>query len=187
MISLSNEMFLCEHLGFDAFTTQQVSKFKVKHPEAINLEFFLKESAPKEQTKHSNRTYLIRDKHSQELACYFSLRNGLFTLPDDSHFSTIPAVELSNFAVNNEYKKTHPDMKRIGSTVFADFIIPLVKMAQDISGVQALYIYALPNDKLIDHYASLGFMRFDPDEEAFIHNHVKPLYDKGCVFMCQGV
>jgi len=78
-------------------------------------------------------------------------------------------------------------MKRIGSTVFADFIIPLVKMAQDISGVQALYIYALPNDKLIDHYASLGFMRFDPDEEAFIHNHVKPLYDKGCVFMCQGV
>lgn len=183
-----DEMFYCEHLSFDAHTKQEITNFTVKHPDAINLESFLKKYAFEEESSNKNRTYLVKDKNTNEIVCYFSLRNGLFTLPNNSqHFSTIPAIELSNFAVNNSYKEKYSIVRKLGTTAFNEFIIPLVKQIQKLSGVQALYIYALPNDKLIEHYESLGFLRFSPDEEAFIHSHVKPLYDKGCVFMCQGV
>lgn len=181
-------MLNCEHLGFDISTQQQIKDFTVKYPNAVNLEVFLKEHASIEEKYNKNRTYLVKDLITQEIACYFSLRNGLFTIPNESSsFSTIPAVELSNFAINGKYKEKHPAIHKIGTTIFNEFILPIVKGIQKQSGVQALYIYALPNDKLIEHYASLGFMRFSPEEEDFIHNHVKPLYDKGCVFMCQGV
>jgi len=183
-----DEMFYCEHLGFDSHTQQEISSFKVKHPDAANLELFLKQYALEEEAINKNRTYLVRDKNTTEIVCYFSLRNGLFTIPYSSQsFSTVPAVELSNFAVNDKYKEKYSIVQKLGTTAFNEFILPIVKGIQKQSGVQALYIYALPNDKLIEHYSSLGFMRFDPEEEAFIHNHVKPLYDKGCVFMCQGV
>ncbi|SHL32274.1 hypothetical protein [Fibrobacter sp. UWEL] len=184
-----NGMFYCEHLSSDEHTLQQITLFKVKHPDAKNLELFLQNHAAAEETNNKNRTYLIKDRKTNEIVCYFSLRNGLFTIPNDysQSFSTVPAIELSNFAVNESYKQQYPKVHQLGAMTLRNFILPIVKQIQEQSGVQALYIYALPNDKLIEHYSSLGFMRFDPEEEAFIHNHVKPLYDKGCVFMCQGV
>lgn len=181
-------MLICEHLHLDAFTIKHIDDFSVKHPNAINLEMFIKNYAQKDETRNINRTYLIKDRNTSEIACFFSLRNGLFTLDlGSSNFATVPAVELSNFAVNNSYKEKYPSVHHIGAMAFKEFIIPIVKQIQELSGVQALYIYALPNDKLIEHYESLGFIRFSPEEEDFIHSHVKPLYDKGCVFMCQGV
>ena len=35
--------------------------------------------------------------------------------------------------------------------------------------------------------ASLGFMRLPSEAEAFVHSHVKPAYDRGCIFMYQGI
>ncbi len=52
-------------------------------------------------------------------------------------------------------------------------------------GIKALYIYALPEDKLIEHYKKLGFQRLSKKEEQFVHSHVKPKYDDGCIFMYQ--
>lgn len=184
---ISYGVFDCEHLGFDARTVEQIEKIKVKHSDAINLEVFLKKYAASEEVHHTNRTYLVKDKSTGEIACYFSLRNGLFTLNMGlENFATIPAIELSNFAVNELYKQKYPNTRKIGIMVFNEFILPLIHQAQEISGIQALYIYALPNDKLMEHYTSLGFTRLDA-EEAFIHKHVKPKYDEGCIFMCQGV
>lgn len=184
----SKGMLKCEHLRFDILTSQQIKEFKVTSPGAEGLELWLKNYSASDEANHSNRTYLVRDCITNEIACYFSLRNGLFTIPvEQKNFATVPAIELSNFAVNDAYKAMHPNTSKIGTITFREFIIPIVKQIQEQTGVRALYIYALPNDKLIEHYSSLGFMRFDPEEEAFIHNHVKPLYDKGCVFMCQGV
>ena len=40
-------------------------------------------------------------------------------------------------------------------------------------------------DKLIKHYKTMGFHRFDPEDEHFVHQHIKPKYDEGCVFMYQ--
>ena len=57
----------------------------------------------------------------------------------------------------------------------------------DLVGVKCLYIYALPEEKLIRYYNSLGFVRLPLDAETFVHTHVKPAYDQGCIFMYQEV
>ena len=153
------------------------------------LELYLKENAANEESIKSNRTYLVKDKISDEIAGYFSLRTGLFTLdistPEEDAMYSVPAVELSNFAVNSAYKDKHPELNRIGYIIFTNFILPIVKSVGEIVGVQALYIYALPEDSLIQYYSSLGFLRLTPEEEDFVHKHVKPRYDSGCFFMYQ--
>ena len=103
----------------------------------------------------------------------------------DGNIFTIPSVELSNFAVNDSYRKFHPDITKIGATIFNKFILPLVKHIQILTGVQALYIYALPEDRLIDHYGSFGFIRLAKKDEQFVYDRVKPAYDEGCIFMYQ--
>ncbi|WP_022931531.1 hypothetical protein [Treponema bryantii] len=52
-------------------------------------------------------------------------------------------------------------------------------------GVSAIYIYALPEEKLMKHYKKMGFSRLPPEPEMFLQNHVKPKYDKDCIFMYQ--
>ena len=69
--------------------------------------------------------------------------------------------------------------------ILYDFIIPIAKYIQAFTAVQALYIYALPEKRLIEHYSSLGFERLGEDEEQFVHQHVKPAYDRDCIFMYQ--
>ena len=41
------------------------------------------------------------------------------------------------------------------------------------------------NTNLIKHYKTFGFHRLSKEEEKFVHSHVKPKYDDGCVFMYQ--
>ena len=60
---------------------------------------------------------------------------------------------------------------------------PLARYVQTLTGVQALYIYALPEDRLLDHYGSFGFSRLAKEDEQFIYSRVKPAYD--CIFMYQ--
>ena len=57
-------------------------------------------------------------------------------------------------------------------------------MAQYIVA-NSLYIYALPYEKLIEHYATMGFSLLPEDQEKFVQSHVKPKYDAGCRFMYQ--
>ena len=52
-------------------------------------------------------------------------------------------------------------------------------------GVNSLYIYALPETRLIEYYKKLGFTRLPKKQEQFVQYHVKPQYDEGCVFMYQ--
>ena len=33
--------------------------------------------------------------------------------------------------------------------------------------------------------STFGFSRLPPEMEAYIHNHIKPAYDEGCIFMYQ--
>ena len=88
-------------------------------------------------------------------------------------------------AEHSRVAKKHPDAKNLGSTVFAEFILPFVKYIRTLVGIQAIYIYALPEDNLIEHYKTMGVNRLEPDEEKFVHQHVKPKYDDGCIFMYQ--
>ena len=180
------ENFKYEHLFESLENMELIKDFTVKNPAGKNLARFIKELAVPHEQNNSERTYLVKDKNTHELAGYFALRNGLFTLQSASgEVWTVPAIELSNFAVNDIYRQNHPDVVKIGATMFRRFILPLAKHIQTLTGVQALYIYALPEDRLLDHYGSFGFSRLAKEDEQFIYSRVKPAYDDGCIFMYQ--
>lgn len=142
-------------------------------------------SALNDNKSNSSKTYLVFDNNAGKckLCAFFTLKPGLVpfhTKNDD--FETTAAIELVNFAVNVKYRSKLK--KQIGTITFVDFIMPIVKEVQQIVGAQILYIYALPIKKLIKNYKNnYQFDQLTPVEEAFVHSHVKPEYDKKCKFM----
>ena len=181
----ADEDFVVEHLFTSPENHDLIQSFSVGNS-AMGVEIFLKEVAEREESEKQTRTYLIKDRITGELVCYFSMRTGLVTLQvDGDAFDSISAVELSNFAMNQVYKANHPNAKRLGSYFFKRFILPLAQFVSEYIGVSTLYIYALPEDKLMNHYKKLGFSRLPEEQEKFVQNHVKPKYDEGCIFMYQ--
>lgn len=183
---LDDENFFCQHLFEEAENLAEIQKFSVQPKTGEGLELYLKELAAKDENGSLARTYLVKDKNTREIAAYFTLKNGLFTIKiTDTQFHTIPGVELANFAVNAEYRKKHPEIEKIGRTTFYSFVLPLVDCVRSISGAKALYIYALDEERLMNYYASMGFYVLPPEDEKFVHTHVKPKYDAECIFMYQ--
>ena len=186
-LNLNTEHFVIEHLLDSPGNRQLIENF-VAPNNARGLESYLKSQAENDENNNGSRTFLIKDAATGKLACYFSLRTGLIAVQrDDGLFDTIPAIELANLAVNDAYRREESKIAKIGFHVFDRFILPIVRNIADLIGVQCLYIYALPKERLIQYYASLGFMRLPSEDEAFVHSHVKPAYDRGCIFMYQGI
>ena len=139
-----------------------------------------------DEENNCSRTYLVKDALSGELVAYFSLRTGLITIQvQDDSFDSVPAIELANFAINKRYKDSHPEAQKLGFYTFKKFVLPIVQRMSVYVGVSALYIYALPEEKLIEHYQTMGFSRLPEQQEKFVQRHVKPKYDEGCIFMYQ--
>lgn len=177
--------YIIEHISDSQENLQQISEFEVGN-NAKGLEFYLKEQALTDEKEKLCRTYLVKDKTTNELAGYFSLRTGLITLQVyKESFDSLPAIELANFALNSKYRQNHPDVKKLGFYFFREFVIPLAKALSNYVGVNSLYIYALPEEKLIEHYKTMGFSRLPFKQEKFVQHHVKPKYDEGCIFMYQ--
>lgn len=188
ILDINHSLFYYEHLFDNPDNLEQIKNFAIRERNGYGLELYLKQTAYYDEENQLNSTYLVKDKKSNEIVGYFSLKTGLFTVESpntDGYFDTIPSVELSNFAVNALYRVNHPEIKQIGEIMFRSFILPTVKHIQNFVAVKALYIYALPEDKLISHYEKLGFTRLDKEEENFVHTHVKPKYDADCIFMYQ--
>jgi len=162
-----------------------ISSFTVGN-DAEGLESYLKHASIGDEKANLARTYLVIDKASGELACYFSLRNGLITVQiEDDDFDSLPAIELSNFAINDTYRQKHTELQKLGVHIFDVFILPISRCMSQYVGANSLYIYALPNDRLIEHYGTMGFSLLPEDQEKFVQAHVKPKYDTGCRFMYQ--
>ena len=180
-----DQNFVVEHLLGSPANRDLIRSFSVGK-NATGLELFLKESAEMEELEKQSRTYLVKDRFTGELACYFSLRTGLVTIQvEDDAFDSLSAVELSNFAMNQNYKTAHPNVRKGGAYIFKRFILPLAHFVSEYIGVSVLYIYALPEERLISHYRTMGFSRLPPAQENFVQRHVKPKYDEGCIFMYQ--
>lgn len=185
LFSLSNESYIYEHLLRLDTNAEEISSFIVS-PNGQGLENYIRNISCKNERSNLDRTYLVRDKKSGEIAAYFSLRAGSIVLQKtETTFDTIPGIELSNFAVNQLYKQHHANIAGIGTMVFADFILPLVNYQKNFIGVSALYIFALPDQKLVQYYKKLGFNRLEQEKEIFLNGHVKPVYDEACIFMFQ--
>lgn len=109
-----SKLFTIEHLYDSTENEELISNFTVRG-NAAGLENYLKYSSFDDEDGNLSRTYLVKDKMTRELAGYFTLRTGLITqkIPADNDkevFDSLPAIELSNFAVNSQYKSHHPDM-----------------------------------------------------------------------------
>lgn len=177
--------FVVEHLVDSDENRILLERFKVGKG-ADGLEGYLKSCALDDEISGESRTYLVKDSVSRALACYFSLRTCLVPLAlDDETFVTMPAIELSNFAVNEQYRRAQSNTRKIGAYVFLEFILPVVKHVAGIVGAKWLSVYSLPEAGLKKYYESLGFRSLAPDDEAFVYSHVKPKYDDGCIFMYQ--
>lgn len=154
-----------EHIFDSQENETLVSNFSAMK-EAMGLEAYLKNQAADDEKELNARTYLVKDKTTKELAGYFTLRSGLITIQAyHEDFDTIPAVELSNLAINGKYRQNHPDTHLLGFLFLKRFILPIAQAMSKYIGVKSLYIYALPDEKLIEHYEKMGFMRLPKKQE----------------------
>lgn len=186
-LSVDSGDFVVEHLTDSKEDHNLIMGF-VAGKGADGLEGYLKSCALDDEVSGESRTYLVKDSVSRALACYFSLRTCLVPLALGSEtFVTMPAIELSNFAVNEQYRRAQKKVRKIGAYVFLEFIIPIVRHVADIVGAKWLCVYSLPEPGLMKHYKSLGFRSLAPDDEAFVYSHVKPKYDTDCIFMYQSI
>ena len=127
-----------EHLNDSLENMDLIKNFTVGN-DAEGLEHYLKNQAESDEKDCMARTYLIKDKETKELAGYFSLRTGLITVQyDEENFDTIPAIELSNFAVNKAFRENHPEVRFMGAFIFRTFIRPLAECMSKYIGVNSL-------------------------------------------------
>ncbi|MBQ6781952.1 MAG: hypothetical protein IJP62_12115 [Treponema sp.] len=177
--------FSVEHLFDSDENAGLIADFEAGN-DAFGLENYLKFQSAQDEESNNSRTYLVKDILTGDLVGYFSLRTGLITIQvQGDGFDSFPAIELANFAVNKKYKDEHPDYVRLGAYIFNNFVFPIVNCLAKYVGVNSLYIYALPENKLLSYYEKLGFTRLPEEQEKFVQRHVKPKYDEGCVFMYQ--
>lgn len=184
---MENNIFQCKPLLEDGFTAD-ILNFYIEKKTGKGLEKYLKYFAIKDAASQLSNTFLIREKGTDYLVGYFSLKAGGIPVNEKnrgitSEFDMIPGIELANFAVNDNYKKKHPDIKHIGTIIFSDFVLPIIREVRKYSAVRVVYIFSLPYKPLLNYYEKLGFQRLERKEEKKLHRRVKPAYDRGCIFM----
>jgi len=184
--SLNTEIFEISHLS--DCDLEDISSFTIKNPNGHGLEMYLKYSALADEKSGAARTYIIRDTMTHKIVAYFSLKTGLITAQTSlTTFDNLSAIELANFAVNDDYRMYNDVIPQVGKYIFYVFILPLAKEISQYVGASYLYIFALPQNKLMAHYKTMGFKRFSKSTENFIHRHIRPNYDQGCIFMYQSI
>lgn len=179
----SDGYFTIEHLSVNT----DLSNFRCK--KGYGLEYYLKHNAIPDEKIKMSRTYLVRTSDTKELVAYFTLRTGLITVSRGvlKGFDTYTGIELANFAVNDMYKEANEAIPKLGSYLFNQFILPLVGEISEYVGAAYLYIFALPENKLIAHYRTMGFREGEKKASRYVYSHVKPAYDKDCIFMFQKI
>ena len=114
--------FVIEHLNDSVENRRLLNAFSAGK-NATGLERYIKEQAIGDEQSNESRTYLVKDALTGDLACYFSLRTCLIPVAiTKSLFATIPAIELSNFAVNENYRRSQKAVSKIGVFVFLSYL-----------------------------------------------------------------
>ena len=186
-LSLATDDFVVEHLDDSPENLQLIQDFACSN-NAKGLELYLKQQALNDEAIGQSRTYLVKDALTRDLACYFSLRTCLIPYALAGRRINLSAIELANFAVNDNYRRSQRAIAKIGEYVFIEIIRPLAKHISTCVGAGWLCVFALPRARLLDYYKTkLGFSRLPADRETFVHGNVKPDYDKDCIFMYQRI
>lgn len=189
---LENELFYCEHITDSQQIQNEIKLFTVKENTGYGLVRYLQNHALSDERNGEMRTYLVRDKRSNDIVGYFSLKAGMVSINErrrffHKEFDCVSGIELANFAVNNSYKESHKEYEGLGTVIFYYFVMPIVKNVSEQIGVSMLFIFSLPYKKLMAFYKTLHFERLSVFDEHYVHKRIKPRYDRDCVFMYQPI
>ena len=172
--------FYCEPLS--AEHKRVLKTFLPSHPKGKNLASYLKTRALDDMSNGIARTFLVFEEPGY-LCGYFTLKAGLFPIEAKGKlFYTLPGIDLVYFAKNGAYVSGRGT--DIGSIMFFDFILPIVREAKKYVGASHLYIYAIHESPLqITYKSKYGFSYPPPEVKDFIESHIKSDYDEDCDFM----
>lgn len=159
-----------------------IKTFVSSHPNGKRLEIYLKKHALSDMDKEVARSFLVFEDPGY-LCGFFTLKAGLFPIEAKGKlFYTLPGIDLVYFAKNGAYigeKGTD-----IGSIMFFDFILPIVRETKKYIGASHLYIYAIHASHLQKKYKDKYGFSYPPTVvKDFIESHIKPDYDEDCDFM----
>lgn len=183
----SQPQYYSEHLGEKKDHKKIIREFEPANENGYGLVDYLQHWAFDDEVNNDARTYLVRQKGTKELVGYFTLKAGAINqyASESGRKSSIPGIELVNFAVNGAYKKKHPEIYGVGRRILYTEIMTRAQAVQAFIGAKILYIFALPYESLLNYYKSVGFRRLSEKNEAYIHKTNKPTYDDSCIFMYQ--
>lgn len=184
-----DEYYCCRLSAATPDDERDIMAFRPVDPRGAGLTAYLQRLAFPEELAGVMRTYLVRDRDNDELAGYFSLKAGLVTQDEvqlgggRAELDTVPGVELANFAVNGAYREAHPQSAGCGQTIYHELVMEVARRAAGVVGIALVYLFALPDERVIGAYRRYGFSRLSPEREERVHARIKPRYDAQCVFM----
>ncbi|WP_290765932.1 hypothetical protein [Fibrobacter sp. UBA4297] len=159
-----------------------IKTFQPSHSKGKNLAIYLKKKALSDIENGIARTFLVFEDPGY-LCGFFTLKAGLFPLEAKGKlFYTLPGIDLVYFAKNGAFVGN--GNTDVGSIMFFDFILPIVREVKEYIGASHLYIYAIHESPLQETYKSkYGFSYPPAPVKEFIESHIKPDYDEDCDFM----
>ena len=188
-VSMTSEFYHCYPLSrMDGRDERDIRAFEPVDPRGMGLVAYLQRQALSDELRGTMRTYLVRDNLTDELVGYFSLKAGLVSVNESGdaggiEFDTVPGVELANFAVDGRFRRAHPEARGCCKAIFSDLVLPVVGQAAEVVGVAVLYIFSLPEERVMSNYEGYGFHRLGEEAERSLHSRLKLRYDQQCVFM----
>ena len=171
----------------------------------IGLESYLKRCAWIDDLNNEVKIYLIIDVNTDDIAAYFGLKAGMVVnnetgIPSDEDkievlkefnaklvSSVTPGIEISHFAVNDEYRRKIKTgeiiIRGLGQYFYPAFIYPIIEEVSEKIGVKMIYLYAAGDDHLINYYEKVFGFRVANWDDYYMP--LQPEYDGNCRFMYQ--
>lgn len=186
----------------DFFIDREAEVEKIQD-KVIGLGPYLKRCAWQEDLNNEVRIYLIIDTQTDDIAAYFGLKAGMVANSKTGMISAeaqqiifnekgvkwlpsvLPGIEISHFAVNDNYRRkistASRPVKGLGAYFYPEFIYPIIEDVAQKIGVNMIYLYAAGDEKLVSYYRSVFDFQSLEDEDFYVP--LEPDYDGGCTFM----
>ena len=177
--------FYIEELS-EELNSYELKSFRIQHEE-FQLTRYLVKLAKKHQKQLLNKTFLVREKGSDNLVAFYSLKAATLPYNDKESSFLIPAIELTHFAVDERYKTI--DLQdslsvKTGEFIFWNLILPVVKYVSEKVACKDLFVFSINTPKLISYYKNrLGFQEIENIDDKLFFEYAVPDYDDNCKFL----
>lgn len=177
--------FYIEELS-EELNSYELKSFRIQHEE-FQLTRYLVKLAKKHQKQLLNKTFLVREKGSDNLVAFYSLKAATLPYNDKESSFLIPAIELTHFAVDERYKTINSQDSlsvKTGEFIFWNLILPVVKYVSEKVACKDLFVFSINTPKLISYYKNrLGFQEIENIDDKLFFEYAVPDYDDNCKFL----